>query len=135
MSETERREIVIPESDWKWYGMAGHFICSKDCRFHMTTVIEDLMVSTVGLYMPDDRTYETMGWKKGAPIEIGGDRLYETMVFECKPCEEKGCECGGHPIHDTSEVIEFRGYNTQADANAGHMKMCMKVARGEVASE
>ena len=52
-------------------GEQHHFI--GKCRFHLTTFINDVCVSTVGAYFPTSRPdrMET----------IGLDRYYETMVF------------------------------------------------------
>jgi len=38
----------IPESKWKWFGDAGHFICSQWCQFHLCTLVGKYLISTVG---------------------------------------------------------------------------------------
>lgn len=105
----------------KQFGNAGHFICGNMCRFHLTTQIGDVLISTVGEYFPRDDTPKAK--------EIGYGRLFETMVFrvggEC-PC---GC---GLPNHTGSER-DFSGYNTAKDANDGHEAMCVKYASGTLA--
>jgi len=55
---------------------ASHFIGSRDCRFGVTDVVNGYIVSTVGDYWPS--------WPpdRQAPMTIGVDRYYETMVFQ-----------------------------------------------------
>lgn len=99
-----------------YFGNAGHLIVGNWCRFHITTRIGDVLVSTVGEYYPrpDD----------AKPTTIGVNRLYETMVFRVADGSE--CQCGcGLPFHDGSE-IDFAAYNDPKDANAGHERMCAK---------
>jgi hypothetical protein len=104
--------------NWKWYGHAGHFIGAHNCLFHLCTEIEDVLVSTVDAYYPD-RHYAEMQ-------EIGWQRKYETMAFRID--KDQRCKCGlccGLPTLEGME-IEMDGYNTAADAIAGHMAMCHK---------
>jgi hypothetical protein len=128
---------MIPEADWKWFGMAAHFICGSWCRFHMATQVGDFLVSTVGLYVHPMRSKgheqtEAL-WLAKNPNgdEIGPDRYYETMVFKAgKPCEAKGCGCG-LPGTASSE-LDFAGYKDMKAATIGHRMMCLKVAMGNV---
>ena len=64
-------------------GWAGHFICGHDCLYHRNTSVTNglvtIVISTVGNYYPN-------GSK--VTIDLGGGRIYETMVFLAK--EENG---------------------------------------------
>jgi hypothetical protein len=144
---------VIPQDKWKWFGNAGHLICSHDCRFHLCTLIGNVLVSTVGQYFPDatvreilaesrkitlqgrgdDRKHDYM--KKIGYEEIGCDRKFETMAFKVseKVCTAKDCNCGMPEIVPTE--IEMEGYNTAGEATKGHMRICMKVAARRRAKE
>ena len=120
----------------QYFGSAAHFVGSESCRFHIATLVGDYVVSTVGDYRPSGFRFEPGSKVYGA--EIGCGRRYETMVFRNGgPC---GCGCG-MPEIDGSE-IDFEGYNTRGEANAGHERMCQKYeavprkrsARGKKAS-
>jgi hypothetical protein len=44
----------VSRAGWKWYGFAGHHICSERCVYHLTTAIHGrYLVSTVGRFIPD----------------------------------------------------------------------------------
>lgn len=61
-------------------------------------------------------------------MDIGMNRLYETMVFKAgKPCDVKDCGCGLPRTNGND--LDFRGYNTASDAARGHMDLCRKWAR------
>jgi hypothetical protein len=140
----------INESDWKWFGNAGHFICAASCRFHLCTQIGEYLISTVGEYWPErpvreihaqvndpkwlaknivlkgdyfDAAYmERFGYE-----EIGSDRKYETMVFKAgEPCTVEGCCCGLPKISGSN--IDFDAYNDAGSAAKGHLDMCQKWA-------
>lgn len=70
--------IKIKERGW-----AAHFICADNCMYKRNTLISDsnisIVVSSVGSMVRrhDNRITETM-------VEIGHDRVYETMVFVAK---------------------------------------------------
>lgn len=134
----------IERSEWQWYGKAAHFICGADCRFHLATRVGPWLVSTVGEYLPDSNVRDILAEARGISLkgkgderrwswmqqcgyeEIGYQRTYETMVFRAgEPC---GGECGcGVPTIDGREK-DFRGYNSAADATAGHLALCEKWA-------
>lgn len=98
------------------FGYAAHFIGASNCLFHRTTQIGRVMISTVGDYRPFDR--DDPSRRK----TIGLNRFYETMVFPI----DGVCTCGcGLPEHDGRE-IDFAGYQTALEADAGHEAMCMK---------
>lgn len=109
--------MSTPSAPRKYFGNAGHFIASESCRFHLTTQIGDVVVSTVGDYYPTNAEgRKTIGYR----------RFFETMVFRTTgPCD---CGCG-MPEHDGSEV-DFAGYQTRDEANVGHEAMCEKWAHG-----
>lgn len=132
----------IPEAQWEWYGLAGHFIMGDYCRFHMTTKIGDVVVSTVGKLWHDAPVRESLAESRGVALvgrgdaraadylnkvgydEIGFGRKFETMVFRT----EGKCPCGcGLPAIIPSE-IDFDGYNEDEAARLGHMAMCQKWA-------
>ena len=84
----------VPESAWRWYGLNGHFICGRWCRYHLTTKVGRYFVSTVGMYVhPSDSgggEQSEYAWLKLHPNgrEIGMDHYYETMVFKAgAPCD------------------------------------------------
>lgn len=112
---------MIPRKFWEWYGNAGHLIVSEDCKFHLATKIGNVLVSTIGEYIPHYMT---------KPVWIGCDRLYETMVF---PTMKERCECGcGMFRVDVSDgELDFDGYNDADSANKGHLEMCYKWAHKE----
>lgn len=123
---------------------AGHFICAKDCKFHLNTYVGGVIVSTVGEYWPDsqvrkihaevagkhiegrgdeyDRNYfKEFGWE-----DIGCGRKYETMVFKATQDKENTC-C---PWRQSSgSDLDFNSYNDSNAAFAGHMAMCEKWAK------
>lgn len=125
---------MIPEKDWKWIGTAGHFICGQWCRFHLTTLIGNMLVSTIGQYVHPRHSggheVEEAEWLAKNPHgeEIGPGRKYETMSFKAgKPCTGKRCGCGLPTIK--SSEIEYGCYNDAKAATKGHMAICKKVAQ------
>lgn len=142
---------MIPPSEWRWYGWAGHFIGWRDCRFHLCTQIGDYLVSTVGAYLPDSRVRDVLAPIRGIALEgqgddretdwmrkvgyekIGVDRTYETMVFRVSGdvCQHDDCGCGLPEIIPTE--LGFEGYLHPGEATRGHHAMCARVAAGELA--
>lgn len=114
----------IPRDEWEWYGNAGHFIGSNRCRFHLTTAVGKVVVSTVGEYFPA---------RGGEMEELGVDRKYETMVFVFEDRCDKGCGGCGLPVPLTYIAEETNGYNTAGDATRGHLAMCEKWATDQQA--
>lgn len=114
--------MSIPQSEWKWFGNAGHFIAARDCLFHMTTEVGDYMVSTVGEYRP---SYST---NKDVPLGLTG--LYETMVFKLtdEQCKKDDCDCGMRIVESWSELF-CRRYEKRGEALAGHMSACNEYAQ------
>lgn len=133
----------------EWFGHAAHFICGRDCRFHLATLVNGKwLVSTVGELWPSRSTREIHAsvrdprWlaqniaKKGDDFdhaymqrfgydEIGCDRKYETMVFKAGArCKSKTCGCGLPAI--ASSELDFLGYNDAKSATKGHMKLVKK---------
>jgi hypothetical protein len=125
---------MVCESEWRWFGNPGHFICSRWCRFHLCTQVGEYLVSTVGEYVSlrnsggSERKEAKYLDKHPLGEEIGCDRFFETMVFKCGEvcsCAECGC---GLPTHDGGEV-DFRPANSRKSAAEIHMAMCRKWAR------
>lgn len=130
---------------WVWMPHPAHFICAFDCRFHLATYVGKYIVSTVGELFPDAGVREINASLAGIELQgkgderkrdyikrigyetIGHDRKYETMVFKAAKRFAKG------PDHDcclweikSGENIDMLGYNTPAEAYAGHMRLCKK---------
>lgn len=133
------------ERNWRWFGSAAHLIVSRDCRFHMATLVGKYLVSTVGEWLPDSSTWHIYAESKGITlagrgdertadflrrvgyVEIGCDRKYETMVFKAgPPCVAKGCKCGLPSIDGSA--LDFSGYNDAGAATQGHYRLCRKFA-------
>src|SRR5487761_2671318 len=94
-------------AEWVWMPHPGHFICARNCGFHLTTCVGDFIVSTVGDFLPDITVREIYATTQGIKLkgkgderlddymekigyeEVGCDRLYETMVFPAMRCEEQ----------------------------------------------
>jgi hypothetical protein len=122
--------------EWTWFGVPGHFICSRWCRFHLTTCVGPWLVSTVGEYVHPRHSQgsektETEWLKSNWPGEdIGYQRKYETMVFLAgEPCASSTCGCGLPAIN--GHEFDSNGYNNRGDAQAGHLAMCAKWAERE----
>jgi hypothetical protein len=109
----------MSEKDWKWFGNAGHFICSDSCRFHLTTQVGKYLISTVGEYLP-----KGIPTKQFESVGSDPDELFETMVFEIGGyCY---CGCGLPLIGDVTEPLDIKRYKTPGEANQGHLKFCKK---------
>ena len=139
---------TMPREKWQWFGSPGHFICARDCRFHLCTRIGKVLVSTVGEYLPDSNVRDILAQSRGIVLkgrgddrladwmtrcgyeDIGHQRKYETMVFRLsgKVCATQDCGCGLPEIEASG--LDFNGYNAAGDATRGHYAMCMKWAKG-----
>jgi hypothetical protein len=106
---------MIPKSEWKWYGYAGHFVGGKMCAYHLATRIGQFFVSTVGDYYPDAKTRERLG--------ADAESWFETFVFRCN-----GEDGYGNPNVDFQE-IDSRRYADSLVAENGHYEFCEKYAR------
>jgi len=105
----------IPESEWQWYGNAGHLCVGHRCEFRLTTEVGPYLISTVGEWRLKHTDPE---W-----TVIGAGRLYETMAFRWA----ERCECGcGKPV--TGDQKDFGAYNDRKAAREGHMALCRKWA-------
>lgn len=137
---------MIPKTNWKWFGHAGHLCVAQWCRFHLCTQVGGYLVSTVGEYWPPRAVREIhakihdVAWfnancgllgdnfdsaymKRFGFEEIGFGRTYETMVFKAgTPCTDEKCGCG-LPEIDGSE-LDFRGYSSVKNATNGHHELC-----------
>jgi len=106
----------VTPAEWQWYGLPGHFVGARYCRFHLCTGVGGFLVSTVGSYRPNGA---------GVDIQVGADRMYETMVFRI----DGTCDCGcGEPAHSGRE-LDMDGYNDAKLAREGHLAMCQKWSR------
>ncbi len=128
----------IPEAEWKWFGNAGHFICSQWCRFHLCTQVGPWLISSVGQYVhprhsQGNERQEAKWLQENWPGEdIGSGRKYETLVFLAgEPCSTPGCGCGMPTLDDPSEV-DGEGCNTAKEATANHYKYCRSYAAKDV---
>ena len=109
----------IPEAKWEWFGNAGHFICADKCRFHLTTLVGKILVSTVGQMVTN------VG---GEYKDIGYGRKFETMTFKAgRRCKAPTCHCGLPRTNGCQ--LDFKGYNEAGAAAKGHLAMCRKVAK------
>lgn len=137
------------KEQWIWMPHAAHFICGRDCEFHLATWIpceaveSGVIVSTVGDYWPDSRVREVYAQLRDVKIngmgdawdadymdkigysEIGANRLFETMVFKARCLEDSCCP---FVMADTTE-LDMQGYNDPAEAFQGHNIMCEKWSR------
>lgn len=149
--------VKHPQSTWRWFGSPGHFICGKQCRFHLCTLVGGYLISTVGELWFERPSREIHAkihdpqWlvknqhRKGDDFdavymerfgfeEIGLGRKYETMVFKAgEPCRAEGCNCG-LPAIDSTE-LNFSIYNDAGAANIGHLAMCLTWANGVPVTE
>lgn len=115
---------MIPAEKWKWFGHAAHLIVARDCMFHLSTQIGNVIVSTVGNWQP---VYLRKGDAMPPAQPIGCDRKYETMVFVVDgKCEDPSCGCE-QPNHNGHNV-DFDAYNEPGPATKGHWAMCVKWA-------
>lgn len=108
---------MIPESEWQWFGQAGHFICAHDCLFHLHTHVNGYCVSTIGDYYP---SYKRKGDDLGEAHEVGYQRMFETMIFRLT--SDGGVEGG---------ELECVPYNERDEAAAGHVAKCKEKAGAE----
>lgn len=111
----------IPPQDWVWYGRAAHFVGAYMCRYRLTTLVGEYIVSTVG----DMRISRTGRDADEKQEKIGCDRLYETMVF--KAGAACNCGCGERRI-DSGREIDYAPSNSDTEARANHMRLCRKYA-------
>ena len=139
----------IEEREWRWFGNAGHFICARWCRFHLTTHIGKYLVSTVGQYLPSEGVQTILAQQRGYPLtqrgeareaeflrkndyeDIGLGCKFETMVFDAgKPCDSEGCGCGLPEINGND--LDGERYNDARSATEGHMRYCELAATGKI---
>jgi hypothetical protein len=97
----------------QWSGLAGHFIGSANCCFHLNTRVGRYRISSVGCYHPDR--------KSDKPTEIGFGRFYETFAFRV---DRNG------KIKQYSE-IDGIGSNSKDEAEKTHMEMIEKYTKME----
>ena len=119
-----------------WMPHPGHFICADHCRFILNAYVNGFIVSTVGEYVPDSQVRKIFRESRGRETdlrgdaeevefgfeEIGGNRLYETMVFKAIKSEYTCCP---YRMESGSE-IDAQGYNEADLAYKGHMDLMEK---------
>lgn len=136
----------MKQEDWVWMPHPGHFICARDCRFHLSTYVGGYIVSTVGEYEPSMEVREILAKSRGMTLEgkgdarradafkklgweeIGCDRTYETMVFKAEPSKDGPGSCCPYRMVDAHDVA-FAGYNSPDEAYRGHMELCREWAQ------
>ena len=123
-----------PTQEWKWFGLSGHCIIGRWCRFHLATQVGPWLISTIGLYVhPQDSMGNEQDEAKYLIDNpdgetLGHERHYETMVFLAgKPCETKRCG-GGMPAIGGNELFA-KGYENAGDATRGHLAACKMFAK------
>ena len=127
---------MIGKDKWEWYGVHGHWVCGKWCRFHLFTKVGKYLVSTVGEYVHPrnsggseavERAYLTDN-PFGERIPIAEDKFYETMVFATGPrCRDKDCGCRIPTLKSGRELAGSRS-KTRREAQKAHMKLCAEYA-------
>jgi hypothetical protein len=123
---------MIPKEQWKQFDRASHFIYAERCRFTRSTVIGDVVISTVGDMRLDDLPAKFKRPNIEEAEEIGYRRFYETMVFSFNGyCDIEKCPCGGIPNINPRE-LDFEGYQTRDEASRGHEAMCDRWAHGKM---
>lgn len=133
----------MKSKDWVWMPHAGHLVVGSMCRFHLNTLVNGRIVSTVGEYLPPEGSWpiyaeskrvilegrgdelERDFLKKVGFVEIGAGRMYETMVFKARKSTARCCAWE----QSSGENLDFDGYNDAGDAAAGHLAMCKKWAK------
>jgi len=125
--------MATSSDKWQWFGLPGHYICGRWCRFHLCTKVGKYLVSSVGMLVHprhsagSERAEGEWLAKNPNGEEIGYGRFYETFVFKAgKPCSAKGCSCG-QPTIDGHE-IDTAAANDVGTATKNHMEMCRKYA-------
>lgn len=105
-------DAMVSGAGWRWFGYAGHFCGGGKCRFHLSTLVGTVLVSTVGDYTPDGET--------PTPLGIDG-RLFETHVFRCD-----GIDANGDPKVLDWTAIDGVGYRRSRLAEEGHYEVCRR---------
>lgn len=132
-------------NNWIWMPHPGHFICARQCKYHLNTYVNGYIVSTIGELWPelpvriihaqifdeswfaknkhlkgdyfDDAYFKHFGYH-----EIGVDTKYETMVFKAKKDKSKCCPW----IVSSWKELECARYYNPDNATEGHYAMCHK---------
>jgi hypothetical protein len=95
-------------------GCAGHFILSRQARWHRHTQVGNYRVSTVGAIFLDG---------EDGMYDFGGGKRYESMVFVTTDEPNPGSEgCGCKKVVDWCGVDTVR-YEDAAAADAGHERL------------
>ena len=134
----------MKRENWIWMPHPGHFICARDCKFHLNTYVGSYIVSTVGEMLPDAPVREIFAQTRGVTLvgmgderladymkkigyeDLGLDRKYETMVFKAVRATERSC-CPWR--QESGSGVDSNGYNDPFEAFKGHVKLCLKWSR------
>lgn len=108
--------------NWVWMPHPGHFIASYNCHFILNTYVGGYIVSTVGEYVSESAK------SRGDYDTLGGDRLYETMVFKARREADPEWQCCPWQAIVTGGELDFAGYTDGVEAYKGHLKLCKKWA-------
>lgn len=103
----------MSREDWIWMPHPGHFIGGFECRFRLNTKVGNVIVSTVGEYLPNHQILEF--------VPIGINRKYETMVFKAVKSRHQCC-----PWEMVCPELDMDEYNDPESAFKGHMRLCKK---------
>lgn len=132
---SDSQQAPIPESEWQWIGTASHFSCGRWCRYHLATIVGDVLVSTVGefVYLTDSGTSEPQEdrWlRENWPgREIGSGRKYETMAFRiCGAVDDDPYD--DVPSYDPTELALWAA-NDRRTAQRNHMEACRTYAENQ----
>jgi len=110
---------MIEIQNWKWRGLAGHFICANQCLFRLNTIVGKYQISSVGaMYIKDSTEMDT----------VGCDRHYETFVFEV---DDSGVKISGCEIDSVGyfKPEKENPYDSDIKVEGNHFNMCMKYAK------
>jgi hypothetical protein len=110
-------------------GGQHHFVA--DCRFHLATFIDDLLISTVGEYRQGRRDKQE---------EIGSGRFYETMVFRTdndwntKTVDDVGGKAERYQHPDVADYGEIHTEDAQTadEATRNHEATILAVEAGDI---
>ena len=77
---------MTPQSEWKWFGVAAHFIGGISCEFHLATQVGSVLVSTVGQYkLPFKKDgYAAIGYQR-----VDRARYPEKIRRDCLGCARR----------------------------------------------
>ena len=144
----------MKRENWVWMPHPGHFICARDCQFHLNTYVGGYIVSTVGELWPERSsrdihakvydpawyaenkhlkgdTYDAAYFKRFGWEKLGASGTYETMVFKAiRATGDEGSVCCPWRIQSGTELTCER-YDDADAAAKGHRLLCEKWSKGK----